>query len=221
VKALYAFGYTLIKTLLKVFFRFRAYGLDNVPRGKAIIAANHQSYVDPPVVGSGIREEIWYLAREDVFNLALFRWLCVKVNSIMIRKRRADRSALAKVLEKLAQGKKVLVFPEGTRSCDGELQAPERGIGLLAHRSGAPVVPAYVSGTFQVLPRGEAMIHLHPISVSFGPPLLFDERTLKDGARRAYEAFSEKVMDAIARLKASRERHAVRKPSSHSSSRRA
>ena len=209
MKHLYRIGHSLVKALLKAFFHFRVYGQENIPSGKAIIAANHQSYVDPPVVGSTIPEEIWYLAREDVFNYALFRWLCVRVNAILIRKRRAHGSALKAILEKLAQGRKALIFPEGTRSYDGQLQTPERGIGLLAHQSRAPVIPAYVSGTHRVLPRGGGMIHLHPISVSFGPQLRFDEHLLRAGAKRAYDTFSRQVMDAIARIKASLEGHPV------------
>jgi len=205
VKPFYRFSYTLIAVVLKSLFQFRVHGQENLPRGRAIIAANHQSYIDPTVIGVSTPEEIWYLAREDVFKLRFFRWLCVRVNSILIRKRRADRSALKAVLRKLAQGRKVLVFPEGTRSYDGQLQAPEHGISLLAHRSGAPVVPAYVSGTYLVLPRGRAMFRLHPVSVSFGPPLRFDELSLRDGVRLAYQTFSQRVMDAIASLKASRE----------------
>lgn len=204
MKVLYRIAHVVLGTALKTLFQFTVYGQHSLPRGKAIIAANHQSYIDPVVVGTGIPEEICYLAREDVFTLALLRWFCLRVNTMLIKKRHADRSALNAVLQKLAQGRKVLVFPEGTRSYDGELQPPERGVALLAHRSGTPVIPAYISGTHRVLPRGGAMIRFHPISLSFGPPLRFDELSLKEGARRAYETFSLRVMEAIARLKASR-----------------
>jgi 1-acyl-sn-glycerol-3-phosphate acyltransferase len=206
VKTLYGFAFILLNIVLKPFFRLRVYGRENIPSGKAIIAANHQSYIDPPVIGASIHEEISYLAREDVFNFALFRWFCVKVDSILIKKRRADRSALKEVLRRLRQGWKVLVFPEGTRSHDGQLQPPEDGISLLAHRSRVPVIPTYVSGTHHVLPRGGATIRLHPISVSFGPPIHFDERSLEAGIRAAYTAFSHQVMHAIADLKANLER---------------
>ncbi len=198
---LYWFAQLLFKVIYKSFFALKVCGLENLPRGRAIIAANHQSYVDPTVLGAAVPEEISYLAREDVFSLAAFQWLCVKVNSILIKRRRADRSALKAVLARLAEGWKVVVFPEGTRSHDGQLQPPERGISLLAHRSRVPVVPAYISGTHRVLPRGGGMIHFHPISVSFGPPLRFNEESLKQGGRNAYLAFSVQVMEAIARLK--------------------
>lgn len=208
MKTLYGFAVILLNIVLKPFFCLRVYGRENIPSGKAIIAANHQSYIDPLVIGASIHEEMFYLAREDVFNFALFRWLCVKVNSILITKRRADRSALKEVLKRLSHGWKVVVFPEGTRSYDGQLQPPERGISLLAHKSRAPVIPAYVSGTHSVLPRGGAMIRPYPISVSFGPALHFDERSLEAGARAAYRAFSYRVMDAIAALKAGPQRPA-------------
>jgi len=209
VKCLYRLGFTLVSLILRALFRFRVHGRENIPADGAIIAANHQSYIDPPAIGASVPEEIWYLAKEDVFNFAPFRWLCLRVNVIMIKKRRAERSALKDVIQKLAQGRKVLVFPEGTRSYDGQLQPPERGISLLAHKSRAPVVPTYVWGTHYVLPRGGAMIRPHPISVSFGPALHFDEGSLKAGARAAYKAFSQQVMDAIADLKANLERPAT------------
>ncbi len=205
MKVLYRIARTLFGTLLKAFFHFRVYGRENLPRGKAIIAANHQSYVDPPVISAAIPEEIFFLARDDLFKLGAFRWLCRKVNSIMIKKRRADRSALRTVLEKLGEGRKVVVFPEGTRSSDGQLQPPESGVSLLAHRSRAPVIPAYVSGTYHVLPRGRKMVRFHPVSVSFGKALGFDERSLNSGAKAAYHSFSQQVMNAIAALKTSLE----------------
>jgi 1-acyl-sn-glycerol-3-phosphate acyltransferase len=206
VKVLYGFAHSLFMVILKTLFHFRVYGRYNLPQGRAIVAANHQSYIDPPVVGTAIPEEIDYLAREDVFDFSPFRWVCARVNTIFIRKRQGDLSALKAVLKKLAQGRKVLVFPEGTRSYDGKLQPPEKGIGFLAYYSRAPVVPAYVSGSFEVFPRGGTMIRRHPISVFFGPPFRFEEQLLRGGSKRAYEKFSQRVMDAIAALKANAER---------------
>jgi 1-acyl-sn-glycerol-3-phosphate acyltransferase len=212
VTALYWIAKLLLRVIYKSFFALKVYGLENLPRGTAIIAANHQSFVDPTVLGASVPEEIAYLAREDVFSSAALRWFCVKVNSILIKRRAGDRSALKAVLARLAEGWKVVVFPEGTRSYDGQLQPPERGISLLAHRSRAPVVPAYISGTHDVLPRGGAMIHFNPVSVSFGPPLRFDNESLKQGGHNAYHAFSLQVMDAIARLKASHEPGTIHNP---------
>jgi 1-acyl-sn-glycerol-3-phosphate acyltransferase len=206
MKVLYGFAYISLNIVLRAFFRMKVYGRANLPGGPAILAANHQSYIDPTAIGASMLEEMYYLAREDFFEWRPFLWLCRKLNSIMIQKRRADRSALNAVLAKLAEGWKVLVFPEGTRSHDGRLQPPQRGISLLAHKSGVPVVPTYVSGTHRVLPRGRTMIHFHPISVSFGEPFRFDTALLDQGAHAAYEAFSHRVMEAIARLKADRER---------------
>ncbi len=216
MKAIYRVAYILFKSVFKTFFGLKVYGRHYLPRGKALIAANHQSYVDPLVVGSAMLEEMWYLAREDLFKFRPFAWLCVKVNTIPVRRRHADRSALKAVLQKLGEGRKVLVFPEGTRSYDGRLQTPERGMALLAHKSDAPVVPAYVSGTFQVLPRGRRMVRPHPISVSFGAPLRLDAESLNAGARQAYESFSQQVMNAIAALKAEVEMHPVEKSSTPS-----
>ena len=221
MKPLYRIGYFLFGSVFKTFFRLKVYGGECIPRGKALIAANHQSYVDPPVIGSAMQQEIWYLAREDLFRFGPFQWLCVRVNTIPVRRRHADRSALKAVLEKLAEGRKVLIFPEGTRCLDGQLQAPQTGIALLAHKSGAPVVPAYVSGTFEVLPRGRAMVRFHPISVSFGQPLRFNEQSAVGGAKHAYEAFSRQVMDAIAGLKTGLESRPARKQPTPSFSRRA
>jgi 1-acyl-sn-glycerol-3-phosphate acyltransferase len=205
MKVLYGFAYILLNIIFRAFFRLKVYGTTNLPKGPAILAANHQSYIDATAVGASMPEEIFYLAREDVFRLRPFRWLGRKVNCIMIERRRADRSALKEALRKLAEGWKLLVFPEGTRSPDGSLQLPERGISLLAHKSGVAVVPTYVSGTHRVLPRGRTMVHFHPISVSFGKPFRFEEFLPQHGTHAAYEAFSLRVMDAIARLKRDRE----------------
>lgn len=210
MKLLYGVAYILLNIILRTFFRLKVYGIANLPKGPAILASNHQSYIDATAVGASMPEEIFYLAREDAFRFGLFRCLCRRVNAVMIQRRQADRSALKEVLVKLGQGWKVLVFPEGTRSYDGRLQPPQRGISLLAHKSSVPVIPTYVSGTHRVLPRGRSMIHIYPISVSFGKPFRFDESLLTHGARMAYEVFSHRVMDAIARLKTDLEQDSAR-----------
>ena len=101
MKALYPFAYTLFSAILNTFFRLRVYGREHLPRGKTIVAANHQSYVDPTVIGPAIPMEIWYLARQDVFKFTPFRWLCVKVNTILIKKRRAHRISFWKSMNYL------------------------------------------------------------------------------------------------------------------------
>jgi 1-acyl-sn-glycerol-3-phosphate acyltransferase len=201
VKTFYCCGRFLIRTILKVFFRLRVYGLENIPPGPGIIAPNHQSYIDPLVIGAGVQREIWYLAREGVFHSPPLCWIPRKINSILIKRDQADRAALKAVFDVLSEKKKIVIFPEGTRSPDGRLQAARRGIGLLAHKSGAPVIPAYVSGTYNVLPRGAHFVRRHPVSVWFGPYLRFDKRSLSLGVRPAYEAFGSQVMKAIASLK--------------------
>jgi 1-acyl-sn-glycerol-3-phosphate acyltransferase len=190
-----------LRAFFRLLLRWRITGAENVPRvGPVILASNHVSYLDPPVVGVGIWRPCAYLAKEELFHHRLFGWYLRKLNAFPVQRGAADRAALKRALEVLEQGMPLVLFPEGTRSEDGELQEPQMGVGMIAYRSGAPVVPAYVEGTGRVLGRSGGF-HPHPIAVTYGTPLHFQAAEGEKPGRAEYEAAARQVMAAIAGLR--------------------
>jgi 1-acyl-sn-glycerol-3-phosphate acyltransferase len=196
---LYAFLKPCVAALLRVFFRLRVVGAEHVPpTGPLLLAANHVSLLDPPVVGAAAPRPLQYMAKAELFRVPglgrLIRWL----NAHPVERDGADASALRHALLLLRQGKALLVFPEGTRGVEGRLGPGRPGAGMLAAHSEAPVVPVYVRGTGAVLPRGASRPRRAPITVAFGPPLRFPGERVK----RRYQAISDEIMAGIARLEA-------------------
>jgi 1-acyl-sn-glycerol-3-phosphate acyltransferase len=160
-----------------------------------IIASNHVSYADPPVVGSAVPREVYFLAKEELFRNPAFGWLIRQYNAIALRRAVGDIGAVKKAVELLKQGRAVLMFPEGTRSLSGRLLKPKPGVGLIACLAGAAVVPAYVRGTNSL---GRAFLRRTRLTVSFGEPVE-PEGFPADGGdhHQRYQKLTEEVMRRI------------------------
>ncbi|HEV8310989.1 MAG TPA: lysophospholipid acyltransferase family protein [Methylomirabilota bacterium] len=185
--------------VLRLLFRFRTLGSDNVPReGSVLLAANHVSLLDPPAVGAGAPRQLHFLAKAELFRIPLLGALIRRLNAHPVEREGADAGALRRALFLLREGKALLVFPEGTRGIEGTLGPGRAGAGMLAALSEAPVVPVYIRGTGHVLPRGGTRPRRVPITVAYGPPLRFARGRGKD----RYQDISNEIMAAIGRLKA-------------------
>ncbi len=194
----YYVGRTAIRFCSRILFKLRMDGGDNVPtRGPAIFAMNHQSFLDPPLAGCMIKGEIYYLARRTLFEKPVLKWLLPKVNVISVDRDGQDRAALKIVIRLLEEGHRVLIFPEGTRSPDGSLQSAKPGLGLIAAKTRAPVIPLRIFGSHEALPRGGTGLKFVPIRIHVGKPLVFNE--IYKG-KEDYQRISDAVMAAIARL---------------------
>ncbi|MGH7360117.1 MAG: lysophospholipid acyltransferase family protein [Candidatus Methylomirabilales bacterium] len=197
--------YTLVRALallaLKVLCRLEVAGREHVPeRGAVILAANHVSNVDPVVVGCAIRRKLHYMAKEELFRNPVFGWFLRRIQLFPISRSQADPSAFKRSLALLRKGEALLIFPEGTRGDGRHLLPGKAGAGMLALRSGSPVVPIYLEGTAAVMPRGARLPSPGAIRVWIGPPLVSRE-TAREG-REFYSALSQEIMEAIARLRA-------------------
>ena len=196
----YLLGYSLSKAIAKTFFRYRVVGAENIiENGPCIIAANHCSYLDPPLVGIACRRAIHYLARKSLLDLPVLGPILPELNVIPVDRKNADRSALMGAIRVVRHGGAVLIFPEGTRSADGELQPARPGLGMIAAKTGAPVVPVHVAGSYAAFPKGARMPKPTPVEVRIGQPVCPTLRP--SGERPDYEAVSLQVLDAIATLK--------------------
>jgi 1-acyl-sn-glycerol-3-phosphate acyltransferase len=188
----------LVRIVAVMCFRYRVVG--SVPRtGGVLIAANHASYFDIPLLGCGMTRRAWYLGRSDLFVKGLrgiLRWL----GWIPLKLGRLDRKAFDQVIDLIKRGKVVVIFPEGGRTLDGRLREAKPGLGMIVAQTGCPVVPAYLKGTFEVLPTGRRRFQFHPVTVRFGDPLTFAPPHEEEETKRFYQQVSRTVMERIAAL---------------------
>jgi 1-acyl-sn-glycerol-3-phosphate acyltransferase len=197
---IYRAGYTLCLIAAKLGFRLRICGRENlIEEGPAILASNHASFLDPPLVGVSCRKDIYFLARKSLFEKPVFGPLLTQLNTVPVDRDRGDVGAVRAMIKLLKSGNRVLVFPEGTRSKDGNLQPARAGVGLLIAKSLAPVVPVRIFGSSLALPRTGG-IRFVPITVVIGKPLFFTKQDLGTDERAAYQVLSDRVMAAIAAL---------------------
>jgi 1-acyl-sn-glycerol-3-phosphate acyltransferase len=203
----YYFWYTLSKITARLFFSFRVVHPERLlEEGPLILASNHQSYFDPPLVGICSRRGVYYLARKTLLQIPLLGKLLPHINVILVDRDGNDMSALKSVIRTVRAGNGVVLFPEGTRSPDGALQPGKAGIGLVIAKTRAPVQPMRIFGSFEAFPKGSGTITATPISVVVGEPIRFsdeelDPKTHGDDERALYQHLSDRVMEAIAALR--------------------
>lgn len=192
-------GSLLIARLL---FRFRMLHCERmINDGPAILASNHESYLDPPLLGNAADRPIYFLARKTLLDVPLLGRILPKLNVIPVDQEGSDRSALKALIRVLKAREAVLVFPEGSRTLDGKLQPALPGLGLVIAKTLAPVVPMRIFGAHEALPRGGGRLRLHPITVVVGHPIRFTEADLQPAGKDLYQRLSNRVMDAIAAIR--------------------
>ncbi|MFN3408245.1 MAG: lysophospholipid acyltransferase family protein, partial [Limisphaerales bacterium] len=146
----YFLGWCAFRLLYATYFRWRVFHPERVPAtGPVILAANHLSFLDPPLVGAGLRRPINYLARKTLFRYPGIGALLRSVNAVPVDRDGGSAAGLKEILDRLKRGGAIILFPEGTRSPDGRLQPARSGVGLAIIKSTAPVVPVRVFGTFE------------------------------------------------------------------------
>ncbi|MBD3272179.1 MAG: 1-acyl-sn-glycerol-3-phosphate acyltransferase [Elusimicrobia bacterium] len=190
---LYRTGWIFFRTVFRLFWRIRIIGTTNIPRsGGVIIASNHLSNADPPVIGSSINREVYFIAKEELFHNSIIGMVLRAVNGFPVKRGVQDISALRKAQDALVNEKVLLMFPEGHRNPHGKTIKPKPGVAMLAARTQVPVVPALIRNT-------DRLSRLKKISVVFGSPLYYDSTGMKDNTH--YQAFTLRIMNAIRTLK--------------------
>lgn len=160
--------------LITLLYRLRAYGKENIPRDGALIVANHQSLMDPPILGVHVRGQYHPLARRTLFDVPILGPLISNLNAIPVSQDGTpDRRAIQTCIERLRGGGVVAIYPEGSRTPDGEIHPFATGAALIARRGGKPVVPAAIHGAFEVWPRTRRLPRLFGsrIHVTYGEPI--------------------------------------------------
>jgi 1-acyl-sn-glycerol-3-phosphate acyltransferase len=194
--------YTILRVLtfgaVRVLFRFRATGLERVPReGSLLLAANHRSYLDPPLVGAALTRQVHFLAKAELFRVPLLGGLIQRLNAHPVERAGSDGRALRLALSLLRQGAAILIFPEGTRRAGAGPARGKPGAGMLAALSGAPVVPVYIHGSERALPRGAVCPRPARITVTYGAPLTFPQG---HGSKERYQDITDEILAAVERL---------------------
>jgi 1-acyl-sn-glycerol-3-phosphate acyltransferase len=199
----YHFFHVVSRPLLKSFFKFQVLGAHNVPlKSGALIMSNHASYMDPIFMGAAVDRNLNYMARSTLFRPDIIKWFLLNMNAFPVHLGVPDRKAIRNALRLLKNDNLLLIFPEGTRTRDGSLGEAKPGIGLIAHKTDSPVVPAFLSGSREVLPRGANMIKFSRIRVFFGKPLNMEYYRKREATRETYVEIGKEVMRRIGELKA-------------------
>jgi 1-acyl-sn-glycerol-3-phosphate acyltransferase len=204
----YRCGWLFFRTVYATYFRWRVYGAENVPlTGGVILASNHASFLDPPLVGSGLKRDINYLARESLFRFPVVGQILHSWNSVPVDRDGGGAKGLKIILGRLLDGAGIILFPEGTRTPDGKLQPTRAGIGLVVAKSDAPVVPVRVFGTFEAYGRNQKFPLPKRIAVKYGKPMRFEKlraeakNCSKERLKQIYHEIANEIMAAIAELK--------------------
>ncbi|MDE3045116.1 MAG: (d)CMP kinase [Verrucomicrobiota bacterium] len=197
----YGVVYWLARLYLKLFYRLKIYGLSHFRSGSAIIAANHASYLDPPVVSISCPEEVHFLAKESLFRVPVLGFLIRHLNSHPVSRDVGDATTFRLIINLLQKGKKIILFPEGNRTADGQLQPIERGLAFLTMKARCRIQPVYISGTFKVWPPGRPFPKFFGrIACVFGSPIEWEEFEGLE-KREAEKQITERMKRALYNLK--------------------
>lgn len=210
----YFLGWVSFRAFFRLYLGWRVYNPERVPLdGPVILASNHASFLDPPLVGAGIRRGINYLARESLFRFPLLGWILRQWQVVPVDREGGGAKGLKAILDRLLAGGAIILFPEGTRSRDGQLQPARSGIGLTVIKSDAPVVPVRVFGTFEAYHRH--MRFPRPgrkVIVKYGRPMTFARlraearNCSKPRLKEIYQQVADEIMAAIAALQPCQDR---------------
>jgi len=197
---LYRFVIFTVKLIFKVLYRHRVCGLEHYPSGSALIAANHASFLDPPAIAISCPGEIHFLARQTLFK-SHFGKLITALNSHPVQKEATNLRVMKDICVLLKEGKKVLMFPEGTRSKNNVLKEIKPGIGLLLSKSESAIVPTYVHGTFDIWNRDRKYPKLWgKTTVVFGTPIEWSDYVDMD-RKEAQEHVAQRLTQSLGELR--------------------
>jgi 1-acyl-sn-glycerol-3-phosphate acyltransferase len=207
MKPIYFLGWSFFRIFFRLYNRWQVVGRENIPAsGPVILASNHASFLDPPLVGAAANREINYLARETLFRFPVVGSILRSVNAVPVDREGGGAAGLRAIFDRLMKGGAIILFPEGTRSPDGTLQKAKSGIGLTVIKSDAPVVPVRVFGTFEALSRKHSVPRPKQVAVRFGKPLDFaalraEAKTCsKQRLKEIYQEVADQLMRAIAEV---------------------
>lgn len=197
----YWLGHRFFREIARGLFDYRVVGAEKLQfAGPAIIASNHVSFLDPPLVGTAFDEVVYSFARKTLFDNPLAGMILRSWQVLAVDRDKPDAAALKTTIRLLRDGKKVLMFPEGTRSHDGKPQAAEAGIGLFIAKGKAPVVPVRLFGAYEAYPRGARTLRPAKITLVVGDLWQPDLKSYAETGKELYQVLADEVMQRISAL---------------------
>ena len=203
----YRIAWYFFRTVFAIYFRWKVYNPERLPKeGGVILASNHASILDPPMVSSGVTRMVINFGRSSLFTLPVVGAVLRSWKAVPVDRDGGGGAGLKAILDRLLDGGVILVFPEGTRTTDGKLRPAKSGIGLTVIKSNAPVVPVRVFGTFEAFGRQMKFPRPHHVAVKYGMPLDFaalraEAKTCaKPRVKEIYQQVADEIMTAIAKL---------------------
>ena len=155
-------------------FDLKTYGTENVPKtGGVLLVANHQSFLDPVLVAVHLRRPVSFLAKSELFENSYFSGFIRMLHAFPVRQGEGDIGAVKEVIRQLEEGHVLNIYPEGSRTENGQLGRLEKGVALVIRKAGVPVVPVAIDGSFGAWPKDKKLFHAHPIRVKYGKPIDF------------------------------------------------
>jgi len=190
--------------LSRIILRYEVYGAENIPaQGSCVLAANHSSFLDPPLIGCVAKcrnRAVRFMARDSLYK-SLFGVILRRVHTIPLSRDKGDISALRTAIKAIKSGCLVALFPEGTRSVDGKLQPAKGGVAFLVSKAKVPVVPIYIEGAYEAYPKGAKMVKPHKVRIYVGKALEPAELQSDKKGSAAYREVGEHIMEEIAKLR--------------------
>ena len=199
---LYLIIRTLALILSKLLFRLQAFGQNNIPlKGGFILASNHTSYLDPPILAAACPRMLSFIAKEELFKNAIFGRFITALNAFPLKTETADLRALRWAIGVLKAEGAVAIFPEGGRTTDGELDEPLKGVGFIAAKANVPIIPVFIEGSNKAFPVNSKFIRPKKIKVYFGQPIKLEEFNLQTEGSDLYQRIAQRTMEKIRKLK--------------------
>jgi 1-acyl-sn-glycerol-3-phosphate acyltransferase len=201
LSAFYRFFRASLRGFFKVFNGFEVRGAENVPEtGGVIVAANHISYLDPPLLAVALRRRVTFMAKQGLFEVPMLGTI-IRHFSFPVSRKRPQPSSIKEALRRLRKGELVVIFPEGGLSADGTALDVKRGVSVIAAAGKVPVIPALITGTDKAMPVGSRVLKPAKLTVVFGKPI---EIASTESDKDFHERACRDIMEEIKQLKVNR-----------------
>ncbi|MBQ8787636.1 MAG: 1-acyl-sn-glycerol-3-phosphate acyltransferase [Oscillospiraceae bacterium] len=179
----------------KLFYNFHIEGIENIPQDRPLVmASNHRSYADPVILTMPMKLPVTYMAKEELFKNKLFGWFITKLGAFPVKRGSGDMQVIDDAVSILNSGRNLVIFPEGTRSKDGQVGKGKTGVALIAAKSGADVLPC------GIIFEGEKLKLRSKLTLRFGKVIPAEEIAVDDASPKALKGVKKRIMEAITEL---------------------
>jgi len=188
---------------ISLYFQTKGIGTQNIPdSGPFVVVSNHASFLDPYLIGYTSRErEVGFMAKEELFRVPIFGSIIKYCGAFPVKRGSHDGQAIQQFHDFLHSGKPLVIFAEGTRTLNGELQPAKKGVGMLLYKAKVPVIPAYIDGTFHCWPKGKLLPRPGRTSVTYGSAIPLDDLYREKADKTTYLKIAGRLMENISKLR--------------------